>query len=498
VTRSLGARAVSGLKWGGLSAVAGALLQLGFTAAMARLLLPADFGLMAMCMVALRLFSYFSQLGLGAALVQRERLTPGDVRLALGLTWVVCTAGALCVVASAPALAWFFRSPEVVPLLRALAPSLLLVGLGAVPVALLRRELRFREQAVVETVSYALGFGVVGVAAAWSGAGVWSLVATSYAQAALSLAGAYALTRHPLRPSLRGDRATLLGYGARHSLVSFLEFLSANLDAAVVGRLLGEATLGIYNRALLLTSQPVERAAGVVARVLFPLLSAVQADRGKVGGAFLLGVALIGVFGGAFSLGVSAAADDVVRVILGPRWVEAGPVVQVLALAVPLAFMSQMAGVVCDALALLRFKLRVQGLGLAVIAGLMLALYPAGARGIAWAIVAGEALRLAVFLVFLTRELGCASADVGRVLSAVAVTALLAYGACAGASALAARWSLGPLAALGLDGLAGLLALALGAFLALRLVEGTAPGRLADASVPGWQRLRLRLAGERT
>ena len=111
MTRSLGARAVSGLKWGGLSAVAGALLQLGFTAAMARLLLPADFGLMAMCMVALRLFSYFSQLGLGAALVQREQLTPGDVRLALGLTWVVCTAGALGVAASAPALGWFFRSP---------------------------------------------------------------------------------------------------------------------------------------------------------------------------------------------------------------------------------------------------------------------------------------------------------------------------------------------------------------------------------------------------
>ncbi|MCX5731227.1 MAG: oligosaccharide flippase family protein [Deltaproteobacteria bacterium] len=100
-------------------------------------------------------------LGLGAALVQRERLTPGDVRLALGLTWVVCTAGALCVVASAPALAWFFRSPEVVPLLRAMAPNLLLVGLGAVPVALLRRELRFREQAAVETGSYALGYGVV-------------------------------------------------------------------------------------------------------------------------------------------------------------------------------------------------------------------------------------------------------------------------------------------------------------------------------------------------
>lgn len=496
-TRSLGARALGGLKWGGLGALASALLQLGFTAALARLLAPADFGLIAMCLVALRLFTYFSQLGLAAALVQRERLEPADVRLALGLTWVVCSAGALGVALLAPVAGWFFRSPALVPLLRALAPTLLVAGLGGVSLAILRRELRFREQALLETASYALGYGVVGVVAAWSGAGVWSLVATSWAQALLLMVGAWALTRHPLRPTLRGDRAALLGYGARHSLIAFVEFLGSSLDGAVVGRLLGEATLGLYGRAMLLTSQPVEKAAGVVARVLFPLLSTVQSDRRRVGGAFLLGVALVGGLGGALSLGVSAAAGDVVRAVLGPGWDGATPVVQVLALAVPLAYMSQIAGVVCDALALLRFKLRVQGLGLAVIAALMVVLSPAGARGVAWAVVAGEGLRLSVFLVFLSRELGCARADVARVLAAVAAAGLLAYGACAAASALAARLGLGPLATLGLDGLAGLVALSLGAAMGLRLVEGTAPARLADASLPGWHRLRLRLVGVR-
>ncbi len=495
--RSLGARAVSGLRWGGASAAVGALLQLAFTAVMARLLAPADFGLMAICLVALRLFSYFSQLGLGAALVQRERLGPEEVRLALGLTWVVCTAGMLGALAAAPALAWFFRTPGVVPLLGALAPSLLVTGLGAVPVALLRRDLRFRELAWIDTGSYALGYGLVGVVAASAGAGVWSLVITTHAQALLSLAGGWLLVRHPLRPTLRGDRRGLLGYGGRHSLVAFLEFLSANLDSAVIGRLLGESSLGLYNRALLLTSQPVERAAGVVARVLFPLLSAAQADRRKVGGAFLLGVTLVGVFGGALALGVSAAAGDVVRAVLGPRWGEAAPVVEVLALAVPLAFMSQMAGVTCDALALLDLKLRIQGLGLLVLGALMVALSGGGARGVAWALVAGEALRLTAYLAVLGPELRCAREDVARVLAAVAASGALAWGACAGASALAARWGLGPLGALGLDALAGAAALGAAALLALRLVEGTAPAALADASVPGWRRLRLRLAGAR-
>jgi O-antigen/teichoic acid export membrane protein len=291
----------------------------------------------------------------------------------------------------------------------------------------------------------------------------------------------------------------LLGYGARHSVISFLEFLSGNVDSALIGRLLGEATLGLYNRALTLTNQPVERAATIVARVLFPLLSAVQNERRKVGGVFLLGVALIGVFGGAVSLGVSAAAADVVRVLLGPGWGESVPAVRVLALSVPLIFMSQMGGVVCDALALLRFKLILQSTSLATLVALMLALYPSGVRGIAWAIVLGESLRFAAYLTFLSRELGCSAGDVWRVLAGVAATSLLAYGVCSGAAGLAAGFLLGPFAALALEMIGGALALALGAWISLQLIDGTEPARLADSSVPGWRslRARLRLSGAR-
>ncbi len=490
---SLGARAVSGLTWGALGAAANVLFQVGFTAAMARLLAPADFGLLAMCSLSLRLFSYVSQLGLGPALVQRERLGDQDVRLALGITWVISSVAALGVVATAPLLGWFFRSPEVVPLVQVLSLNLLLTGLGAVPTALLRRGLRFRELALVETGSYALGFGAVAVAAGAAGAGPWSLVAATLGQSAVALAGAAALVRLPLRPTLRGDRAALLGYGARHSLITVLEFLGANLDAALVGRLLGEVTLGVYNRALVLTNQPVERAAGILARVLFPLLATVQAERRKVGAVFLLGLAAIGLFAGAVSAGLAAAAGDVVRLLLGPGWGEAAGVVEVLAFSVPLMFMSNVAGVVCDALALLHFKLRVQAFGLAALAALMAALYPLGLRGIALAILVGEALRLAVYLRFLARELQCARGDLARVLLGAGLGAALAWAACAGAGRLAAAAHLAPATTVLLEVAGGAAALVLGAGLTLRLLDGTEPARLAEASLPGWQRLRTRL-----
>jgi O-antigen/teichoic acid export membrane protein len=494
VTRSLGARALDGFRWGGISVAANAALQLGFTAALARLLDPAAFGLMAMGSLALRLFAYVSQLGLGAALVQRERLGEDDVRCALGLTWLVSGAASLGVAASAPLLGWFFRNGDVVPLVRWMGPVLLLQSLGGISNALLRRALRFRALAAMETASYVAGYGVVGVGTALVGAGVWSLVAASWGQAALALVLGWAVTRHPLRPALSGDRKGLLDYGVRHSFITFLEFAGANVDSAIVGRLLGEATLGVYNRALVLSYQPVERAAGILSRVLFPLLSAVQGDRRKVGGAFLLGLAVIGVLGAAMSLGLAAAADDVVRLLLGPGWGGAARVIEVLALAVPLLFMSNVAGVVCDALALLRFKVRVQALGLAANGGLMLALSSHGLRGIAAAIVMGESLRFAVYLGFLGGELGCDRRELLRVLAAPLLAGGLAFAACAGAVRVASGMGLGTPAAVGLEVAAGLAALAGAGLAAVRLLDGTSPARLAETSLPGWQRLRARLA----
>lgn len=490
---TLGQRALGGFGWGAVTVAASAVFQLAFTAALARLLDPTSFGVMAMALVGLRFFSYFSQLGLAAALVQKPSLSADDLRLALGLTWLVGLACAFGMALSAPVLAWFFRSAAVTPLVLALGPNLVVVGLGAIPMALLRRALRFREQALVESGSYVLGYGLVGVGAAWAGAGVWSLVAAAYGQSILGLVFAWALARPSPRIALRGDRQALVGYGARHSLVSFLEFAAASLDAAVIGRLLGEAALGLYGRALTLTYQPIERAAGVLSRVLFPLLSHVQGDRRKVGAVFLLGVSLIGTLGAAVSLGLSAAAEDAVRVVLGPRWLDAAPAVRMLSFAVPLIFMSHVAGVVCDALALLRFKLRLQAGALCLVAALMLSLVRWGVPGVAAAVVAGEAVRLAVYVVVLSGELGLERRELLRVLCGVVATGLLSWVGCASAAAAARHLGLDPLPSLGLECLAGAFALAAGILLQLRLLEGTGPARFAEAAVPGWRKLRKRL-----
>jgi O-antigen/teichoic acid export membrane protein len=276
--------------------------------------------------------------------------------------------------------------------------------------------------------------------------------------------------------------------------ISLVEFAAANLDTAVIGRVLGEAALGLYNRALLLATLPVEKLAGIVSRVALPVLSAVQDDRRKVGSTFLLALAGIGVASGAVSLGLAAAADEVVRVLLGPAWGAAVPVLRVLAWAAPLMVMSHVCGVVCDATAQLRFKLAVQSGALVMLALLIMLWLDHGVLGVAFALVVTELLRLGAYLAGLGRALHCRGRDLARVLAAVAAGAALVQLAVAAVARLG-RGQLAAPALLAAEMLAGACALALTLVIALRLLAPTAAGSIARQHLPGVERLMLWAGG---
>jgi teichuronic acid exporter len=169
-------RTVTGLLWAAWGKTAHALLQLAILAVLARLLAPADFGVVSAALVVIGLSSIFSQLGLGPALVQRPELEDrhtdsafvASIAFGVGLgalVWIV-----------APHAATFFRIADVKPVLHALAVVFPLQGVSVVAESLAKRELRFRWIANVAVISYGLGYGAVGIALAAYGLGVWSLV----------------------------------------------------------------------------------------------------------------------------------------------------------------------------------------------------------------------------------------------------------------------------------------------------------------------------------
>ena len=457
---------LSGLGWSTVATVVSAGCQVVFMAVLARLLDPAAFGLMAMAAIAMRFAAYFSQLGFAQALIQRRELDSRDTTAALLMAVALGLALYAAMVVAAPLFAASFRAPELVALIDVLGVSLLLSPIGSLPLALLRRQARFKRVNAIEVLAYVLGFGGVGIACAASGLGVWSLVAATLSQQALVLAGGFAALRYPLSwPVPRAACVQLWRFGSRYSLIGFVEFLGCNVDTMFVGRAFGKAELGLFNRASTLASLPVEFGVSAVNKVLFPALAGMQQDRQRLADGFQMLLLGVGLFSSALACGIAAGAPDVVALLLGAKWAGIVPLVAVIAFAVPPTFAFVACGVTLDSLAAFGPKLRLQASVLAVKLALVLALSHWGLAGVAAAVVAAEMLRVVLGLLLVASLLEIAAECLARLLllfvatgAAVwsAVAAMLAAGSAAGLP-LAARIALETLA--GGAALAGVLLL---------------------------------------
>lgn len=420
------------LKWTYGAAAVSAVLQLGYTAVMGRLLDPADFGLVAMALVFLRFASYFAEMGVGPALVQRATLTPRMIRAAhtsgIGLGLLFAAAIAL----AAPLAARLYDTPAVTNLVRLTALTFVINGAGLTATSLLQRDLRFPRLAVIEVVSYCCGYLGVGVVAALGGAGPYSLVAAALGQSLLAAVLAYAAVRHPVAPLVRGgELRALYGFGGQVSVIGFLEFIGSSLDTLVIGRLAGAGPLGQYNRAALLVSLPFQRAVFGLSNVLFATLSRIADQRERIRGAYLGMLRVVAAVLLPTAAGVAVASPAIVAVLLGPRWGPAAAVLPLLALATALDLLSHLAAVVCEATAELRGKLALQAAFVVLLGAVLLAAGGGGLRGYALAVAAGQAFRLAGYALLMGRVVGAGAREhlaalAGPAVAAGAVAAALA------------------------------------------------------------------------
>ncbi|MBF9236260.1 lipopolysaccharide biosynthesis protein [Hymenobacter sp. BT683] len=461
-TNNLTASTLHSISWTTAATVVTAVLQIGYTAVMARLLTPAAFGLVALAGVVLRFGTYFSQIGLEQALVQKAEISEEDVRAAFTSAALLGGLCAAVLALSAPLATLVFQEPAVVPLVRVMSLGLLVNGLSATALAILRRQMAFRTLAVLETISYVLAYAGLGIVLAWRGFGVWSLVAASLAQGVLVAVLAYGATRHSLRFYFHWSRyRPLLSYGWRISFTSFLEFITSSLDTLLIGRVLGATLLGIYNRAAMLITLPLYLLTHSVSRVVFPAFSQIQADVVKLRAVYLGSVTLVAAVVLPLGAGVAVAAPVLVQTLLGPGWEMAVPVLRILCAAVPLSLITMFAGIVCDARATLRAKVNANLLALATLVGFFWLLHGYGLVGFAGALVLNEGVRTLLYMRLMHLDLGLSY----RRLSAAYGPGLLhgaAVGVALGGASLAlSYWALPAPTALALLMLGGALVLAM-------------------------------------
>jgi len=314
-------QAFGGWLWLSSGAVVQGLVTVGSLAVLARLLSPADFGSVSAGMLVVNFVSIISQGLVGPALVQHPKLRAEHIHtgFAISLFGGVAFFAALWVIAPVVALA--LRAPGLVSVLRALAWMLPIQGVGAIADALLRRDLQYGAVARIRMVSYALGYGAVGITVAALGGGLWALVGANLSQAALNTA--LLLQRNPHSMLVRVSRPELdelVSFSGGFCLGKIGNYAATEGDYLVTVKWLGLSALGLYERAYQLMAMPAILVGQVLDDVLFPAMAQMQTERKRVGTAYRRCVAAVALFALPLSALVLILAPDIVYVLLGPKW----------------------------------------------------------------------------------------------------------------------------------------------------------------------------------
>lgn len=308
------------------------LLQSISTVVMARLLTPADFGLVAMVTAVTGLGQAFADLGLSEATIQREKISHQQVST---LFWINVGIGVLLMlitIALAPVLSGFYHDPRLKLITLVLSVTFLIGGLKVQHDALLRRQMRFSSLAIRDVASYILAvpFAII---LAWRGAGYWALVAFPLAFNGTALVLCWLMTRWiPGWPRRDAKVGSLVVFGANVAASYLIANTTRSSDAVLIGWHWGAGPLGLYSRAYNLLLLPVRQLSAPARSVAVPALSRTQDEPERFARYYLGAISLIMWIGSPVFAFLFVAAEPVIVLTLGNQWREAAPVFQVLAI----------------------------------------------------------------------------------------------------------------------------------------------------------------------
>lgn len=349
--------AFSGASWLALFRIISQTFSWITTIIIARILVPEDYGMMEMATILTGYVVLFSEIGLGAAIIQREEITRDELS---SIFWFVVGWGVLlslsCIVLAYPTAA-IFRNKDLIPLTQAMAIIFILGSLIIVPQNILLRELRFKATGLIEAVSVIISC-IAMIIMASLGSGVWTLIGGNIVRTAcraalvLSLSGWVPRFRFgfdQLRPYLR--------YGISVAVGNSLYYLYTKSDCFFAGRLLGASRLGYYSMALQLSAIPTDKVISLINRVSFPLFSRCQNEPETFNDFFLKMVKILGIIALPLYCGGVFIADELILALLGPKWMDAVLPFKMLCIAQIFIALASVNGIVYNAKGLPRVNL---------------------------------------------------------------------------------------------------------------------------------------------
>ncbi len=403
-------RVVSGTLWlyGARYSLRGlALLR---TAVLARILVPADFGLVGIALLIIAGAQVFAHSGLRSSIVQKQDVVRRDFDVVWTFELLRATAVSLLMLVTAPLIALFFGEPASLPILRALSVMPVLAVLPSIMLVGAEKELKFKKLVSVE-FAILVADTTAGIALAFALRSAWALVGAMLAGQVAQIVMSYIVARS--RPRLAWDWPMVkrhFGYGRQEWAVAWSSYLYNNGDDWFVGKMLGTSLLGLYRMAYRIGVQlPVEELALTLHRVLFPAFATLQNRADDLRQAFLMTQRNLSMLVAPIAAFIFFFAPSLVEVLLGDQWLGVVPALRVL------VWWGVLGALRLPIFSLLSAKGRpilVAYSNLAKLALLAVLLWPAleyGLPGIAGAVLLTSVLEFPVATYFAARQLGTSS-----------------------------------------------------------------------------------------
>ena len=310
---------------------AGLLLRIVSIVVLARLLTPNDFGLVGMVTAFTGVLTLVRDFGLSAAAVQRSSITEEQISTLFWINMLVGALMSLATAAIAPAIAHFYREPQLYWITLIVAVAFIFNAAGVQHSALLQRQMRFTTWSVINVVSNIVGY-VLAIAGAAMGYGYWALVTLPLATALVATIGFWLTTAWvPGMPRASAEVRSMLHFGGTVTLTGLVGYVAYNAEKVMIGRAWGADALGLYGRAYQLISIPTDSLHSGMAEVAFSVLSRLQREPARLRSYFLKAFSL--ALGLTMPVAVICAlfANDLVLVLLGPKWKGSVEMVRLLA-----------------------------------------------------------------------------------------------------------------------------------------------------------------------
>ncbi|HEY6430575.1 MAG TPA: lipopolysaccharide biosynthesis protein [Acetobacteraceae bacterium] len=309
------------------------VIQTASLIVMSRLLMPADFGLLAMVTPVYGLALMFQDLGLTQATIQRPQINVAQIT---AMFWVNVSIGcglAILLALIAPAIGWFYGDARVTNLTRGFAALIVLSSLAAQHLALINRRMHFSFIAALDVVAFVLGvLGAIPLAILLRN--YWALFALPLITALVTLVGAWVGTGFiPGLPKRERNMRELLHMGGGVTGFNVFGFIARNLDNVLIGQAWGNVALGLYDRAYKLLLFPLQQLSTPLARVMLPALARLQHEPDRYRVVYLRALQQLLIVTQPAIVFTIATADTLLPVLLGEPWRGAAPIFKWLGLA---------------------------------------------------------------------------------------------------------------------------------------------------------------------